>query len=127
VNSTQNQFNAFIAPDESYLIVSSASREDTMGGADYYIVFRAEDDRWSDPIHLGEPVNTPMNAEMSPYVSPDGRFFLFMSARPFPMETLPDTLTWDYLKRFREMPETGNPGIYWMRADFIDQLRPAGF
>jgi hypothetical protein len=127
VNSTQNQFNAFIAPDESYLIISTASREDTMGGADYYVVFRDETDQWSEPIHFGEPVNTPMNTEMSPYVSPDGRFFFFMSARPFPLETLPDTLTWTYLKSFREMPETGNPGIYWMRADFIEGLRPEGF
>ena len=127
VNSTANQFNAFIAPDESYLIISTGSREDTFGGTDYYVVFRSEDDRWSGPINMGEAVNTALNGEMSPYVSPDGRFFFFMSNRPFPMEELPSALTWDYLKGFRDLPESGNPGIYWMDARFIQELRPEGF
>lgn len=127
VNSTSNQYNAFIAPDESYLIMSTGGREDTYGGSDYYVVFRDEGDRWSDPINLGDRVNTATNGEMSPYVSPDDRFFFFMSNRPFPLTTLPDTLTWTYLRGFRDLPETGNPGIYWMDASFIRDLRPEGF
>ena len=127
VNSTPNQFNAFISPDESYLILCTGAREDTMGGTDYYIVFRTPDDRWSGPINMGKKVNTPMAGEFSPYVSPDGRYFFFMSTRPFPMESIPDSLTWDYLRGFRQMPETGNAGIYWMDASFIEELRPPGF
>jgi hypothetical protein len=127
VNSTRNQFNAFIAPDESYLILCSGDRDDTLGGADYYVTFRRGDDGWSGPINLGDVVNTPMAGEFSPYVSPDGRFFFFMSTRPFPVDNLPDTLTWAYLKRFRQLPETGNAGIYWMDASFIQELRPEGF
>jgi len=127
VNSTANQFNAFIAPDESYLIISTGSRDDSFGGSDYYIVFRDEADRWSEPVNMGGTVNTALNGEMSPYVSPDGRFFFFMTNRPFPMESLPDTLTWEYLKDFRDMPQTGNPGIFWMDAGFIQDLRPEGF
>ena len=127
VNSTPNQFNAFIAPDESYLVLCTGSRQDTFGGTDYYVVFRSEDDRWSGPINLGEAVNTPAAGEFSPYVSPDGRYFFFMSTRRFPLEDLPDTLTWAYLKGFRQLPETGNAGIYWMDAGFIRELRPEGF
>jgi len=127
VNSTSNQFNAFIAPDESYLILCTGDRDDTFGGTDYYVTFRSSDDRWSGPINMGEAVNTPMTAEFSPYVSPDGRYFFFMSTRRFPLESLPDTLTWDYLRQFRHMPETGNAGIYWMDASFIEELRPEGF
>ncbi len=127
VNSTSSQYNAFIAPDESYLILCTGERDDTRGGADYYVTFRSPDDRWSGPINMGEVVNTPRAAEFSPYVSPDGRYFFFMSTRPMDPEKLPDTLTWEYLKGFREMPETGNPGIYWMDASFIQELRPQGF
>jgi hypothetical protein len=72
-------------------------------------------------------VNTPGDGEFSPYVSPDGRYFFFMSTRQFPRDELPDTLTWDYLRQFRQMPETGNAGIYWMDAGFIQALRPEGF
>jgi hypothetical protein len=127
VNSTANQFNAFIAPDESYLILCTGDRGDTLGGVDYYVTFRRGDDEWSGPINLGEAVNTPLGGEFSPYVSPDGRYFFFMSTRPFPTESLPDTLTWAYLKRFRQLPETGNAGIYWVDASFIQDLRPEGF
>jgi len=127
VNSVPNQFNAFIAPDESYLILCTGDREDTLGGTDYYVTFRSEDDLWSGPINLGPEVNTPQNGEFSPYVSPDGRYFFFMSTRRFPLADLPDTLTWDYLRGFREMPETGNAGIYWVEAGFIERLRPPGF
>lgn len=127
VNSTSNQFNAFISPDESYLILCTGDREDTMGGTDYYVVFRSQDDRWSAPINMGEVVNTSLSGEFSPYVSPDGRYFFFMSTRPFPLERLPDTLTWEFLKGFRQRPETGNAGIYWVDAGFIDALRPEGF
>jgi hypothetical protein len=127
VNSTRNQYNAFIAPDESYLILCTGDRDDTLGGTDYYVTFRSEDDRWSGPINMGEAANTSMDGEFSPYVSPDGRYFFFMSTRRLPLEDLPDTITWEYLKRFRQMPETGNAGIYWMDAGFIEALRPEGF
>lgn len=127
VNSTTNQFNAFIAPDESYIIVCTGDRDDTLGGVDYYVSFRNEDDAWTGPFNLGPSINTPGNADFSPYVSPDGRFFFFMAARPFDLETLPSILTADYLDRFRQLPETGNPGIYWVDASFIQELRPEGF
>ena len=127
VNATPNQFNAFIAPDESYLILCTGGLEDSYGGTDYYVTFRSADDRWSGPINLGEIVNTPGSAEMSPYVSPDGRYFFFMSPRWFPREEIPESLSWEYLSQFRQMPETGNPGIYWMDAGFIEALRPEGF
>jgi len=127
VNSTSNQFNAFIAPDESYMILCTGNRDDTVGGTDYYVTFRNNADEWSGPINLGDQVNTPFAGEFSPYVSPDGRFLFFMSIRPFPMETLPDTLTWEYLRGFRQLPETGNAGIYWIDASFIEELRPDGF
>jgi hypothetical protein len=127
VNSTSNQFNAFIAPDESYLVLCTGDRGDTLGGTDYYVTFRSADDRWSGPINMGPMVNTPGDGEFSPYVSPDGRYFFFMSTRQFPRDELPDTLTWDYLRQFRQMPETGNAGIYWMDAGFIQALRPEGF
>lgn len=127
VNSTANQFNAFISPDESYLILCTGDRDDTLGGTDYYVTFRSESDEWSGPINLGAPVNSPRNAEFSPYVSPDGRFLFFMATRPYPIEELPDTLTADHLQGLLRFPITGNPGIYWVDASFIEELRPEGF
>lgn len=124
VNSTPNQFNAFISPDESYLILCTGSREDSYGGTDYYVSFRNPDDTWTGPINMGEKVNTPGDAEFSPYVSPDGEYLFFMSARRLPDSEIPASLDADFLRNFRMGPESGNAGIYWMRADFIEALRP---
>jgi hypothetical protein len=124
VNSTSSQFNAFIAPDESYLILCTGGRDDSRGGTDYYVVFRNPDDTWSEPVNMGDRVNTASDGEYSPYVSPDGRFFFFMATRPRPEPEIPDTLTRDFLLRYRTEPGSGNAAIYWIDARFIERLRP---
>ena len=123
VNSTNNQFNAFIAADESYIIVGVAGRADSYGGADYYISFRDQDDNWTGPINMGDVVNMPQGAEWSPYVSRDGRYFFFMSTRNMPAESYPERFTAEYLHGLHNQPNNGNPGIYWMDAGFIQELR----
>ena len=123
VNSTGAQYNAFVAPDESYLIVCTAGREDTVGGSDYYVVFRDSDDNWSEPINLGAEINTP-GGEWSPYVSPDGRYFFFMSTRPTAPEGLPASLTRDVLKEIHNRSPNGDAAIYWIDASVIEDLRP---
>jgi hypothetical protein len=124
VNSTTLQFNAFIAPDESYLILSTIGRADSRGSADYYIVFRSEDDAWSEPVNMGDEINTPRGGEWSPYVSPDGKYFFFMSSRRRPPGTYPAQLTYDFLVEVYEGPQNGNANIYWVDASFIEDLRP---
>ncbi|UCD23716.1 MAG: PD40 domain-containing protein [Gemmatimonadota bacterium] len=123
VNSTTQQYNAFIAPDESYIIVPVSGREDSHGGTDYYIVFRSEDDQWSEPINLGDRVNTADGREFSPYVSPDGKYFFFMAVRRTPWDQVPDTLTMDYVRDRYMSSENGQSDIYWVDAGFIEELR----
>jgi Tol biopolymer transport system component len=127
VNSTTSQFNAFISPDEDYLILCTGDRDDTLGGTDYYVVFRSGEDVWSEPINLGSAVNTPGAGEYSPYVSPDGRYLFFMSTRPMPEDRIPAELSRDFLVRYRAGPESGNAGIYWISTDVIEELRPSEF
>jgi ketosteroid isomerase-like protein len=119
VNSGASQFNAFVAPDESYLIVPIVGRPDSIGGCDYYVVFREPDDRWSDPINLGDTINTPGSQEFSPYVSPDGKYFFFMSSR----FTRPERLTYSVLRDLRGRPGNGNPDTWWVDAKVVTSLR----
>lgn len=124
INSTATQYNAFIAPDESYMIVSVFGREDGLGGSDYYVVFRNQDDSWSGPVNLGERINLPQGAEWSSYVSPDGRYLFFMSTRRMPPAEFPTTLSVDFLRQVFQTPRNGNPSIYWVDAGFLRELRP---
>ena len=54
-------------------------RPDSAGGGDLYISYQ-QDSAWTQARSLGPKVNGPA-LEISPYLSPDGRYFLFSSAR----------------------------------------------
>lgn len=125
VNAAPAQFNAFVAADESYLIVPMFGREDSLGGTDYYICFRSEDDTWSEPINMGPKVNSEDRLEYSPYVTPDGKYFFFMTARSAEGEDAqPEALTADWLRQSQASGRVGMPAIWWMDASFIEELRP---
>ena len=61
--------------------------------------FRTVGEGWSEPINLGDRVNTAAD-EYIPSVTPDGRYFLFTSN------------------------VSGNREIYWMDSGLIEELRP---
>ncbi|GET21541.1 TolB family protein [Prolixibacter denitrificans] len=58
VNTDGYEFNAFIAPDESYLIFSSFGRKDGNGGGDLYIAFRGSDGKWQTAQNMGPEINS---------------------------------------------------------------------
>lgn len=69
-------FPVYISPEESYLIFDS-NIEEGFGGLDLYISFKTKDDKWGDPINMGNKINT-KTTERFPMVSPDGKYFFFM-------------------------------------------------
>ncbi len=72
-------YSPFIAPDESYMIFTSNRPGSLDGSGDLYVSFRNNsDDTWSEPVNLGEPINTP-GQESSPGVSPDGKYLFYTS------------------------------------------------
>lgn len=121
VNCGTNRFNAFIAPDESYIIVPAVGMEDAFDGVDYYIVYRDKNDQWSEPVNMGEAINADNPGGWSPYVSPDGKFFFFMATRTTEIEQ-PD---WNYEKlvNLYNSPNNGNADIYWISSQLISKLK----
>lgn len=128
VNCGRNHYNAFIDPDERYIIVPVIGRDDSYGSTDYYIVFRDENDRWSEPINMGSVINTASGREYSPYVSPDGHYFFFMTSRLKNVyEGANFLFTFQELKNNYSQPRNGNADIFWVDPGFIDELRPDGW
>ncbi|MBN1271966.1 MAG: PD40 domain-containing protein [Candidatus Aminicenantes bacterium] len=126
VNGRGSPFNAFIAPDESYLVscVAGMDGEENAGTSRYYVFFRNEDDTWTEAVDMGEPVNGEGFNAISPGISPDGRFFFFASNRKAPDEELfGRPLTLSRFKEIHAMPRNGKSDIYWMDAAVIQQLR----
>ena len=127
VNCGRAQYNAFIAPDESYIIVPVFGREDSRGQTDYYIVFRNSDDTWSEPVNMGETINTKANEEYSPFVSRDGKYFFFMSPGRNSDAFRPgEQMTYTKLLELHNRPGSGNPSVYWVDAKIIENLKPKG-
>ncbi|MFC1725663.1 TolB family protein [candidate division KSB1 bacterium] len=98
INSDKNDWDSFIAPDESYIIFSSQNRENTMGGQDLYISYRKSDGSWSKAKNMGERINSE-SGEICPSVSLDGKYFFFTSRR------------------------RGKADIFWIDAKIIDELK----
>ena len=125
INTGTARFNAFIDPDERFLIVPVFGRSDSHGATDYYVCFRNDNNTWTEAINLGEKINTQSGLEYSPYISPDGQYFFFMASRLPPKSTAPfSELSVSVLHRLHNEPQNGNPDIWWVEASFIMALKP---
>lgn len=81
VNSNEADQDPYIAPDSSYLIVCLTGREDSLGSYDLYVSFPQDDGDWSEPVNLGQGINS-AGPEFRPYVSPDGKYLFFTALSP---------------------------------------------
>lgn len=121
VNIGRARYNAFVAADESYIIVPAIGMPDSFGGTDYYITFRDSLDNWSLPINMGAKINSSNPREWSASISSDGKYLFFMSAR-MNNNTI-DELSYKTLQDFHNSPQNGNTDIYWISSTVIDELR----
>ena len=79
INSGNQDLGPFIFPDGSGLLFYS-SRPGGLGEADLYVAFRKNDTAWSDPVHLGEKINSKFY-DWAATVTPDGKYIVFSSSR----------------------------------------------
>lgn len=120
VNSPGPDYNALIAPDESFLIFGSV-REGDVGGGDLHIAFRDEDGSWLPARNMGDPINS-TTLDYCPALSPDGRL-LFFTSRRVPEEHGRPT-TYPALDAALRGPFNGSSNLWWVDAAIIDTLRP---
>nr|WP_298930910.1 hypothetical protein [uncultured Allomuricauda sp.] len=79
MNSQKLEGDAFVAPDESYLIFAGFERHQNLGKSDLYISFN-KNDVWSSPIWLGDDINSE-GYDGSPFVTQNGNYLIFTSSR----------------------------------------------
>ncbi len=98
VNSAGFEGDTLVAPDESYVIVST-SRDPGNPQADLFLSFRGPDGTWTPLAKLDASVSSPSSGENCQMFSPDGRYLFF----------------------------TRDGDIYWVDAAIIERTKKAGY
>jgi len=94
INIKSYEADVFIAPDESYIIYSTA-RRNGYGKRDLNISFKDENGNWIKSINMGEKINSKGN-ELCPFVTKDGKYFFY----------------------------TSKQDIYWVSTEILNELNP---
>jgi len=110
INSPGNEVEAYIAPDESYMIFAASGRPGGHGSYDLYVSSN-EQGRWTSPRNLGTPINS-SGWEFGMKVSPDGRYVFYTSSRDAWDRPLGTRLTYDQLEARLRAPGNGRFDIY---------------
>jgi tetratricopeptide (TPR) repeat protein len=114
INSDYYEVDPFVAPDGSYLLFGS-DRPGGYGLMDLYIIFRREDDSWTNPINTGPELN-PFCIPTRMSITPDGKYFFFPSRHDTDVPKGEDVVS-------SNIEKWGDYDVYWMGTGFINDLR----
>jgi hypothetical protein len=120
-------FNAFVSPQEDFLITCALKIDSTNVDQDYYISFKKHNGEWSDLVKFGPEINAPGDNANSAYVSPDGKYLFFSSSRRDPAKTeFKSGTTLRTIINSKSEPGYGSSAIYWVDAKIIVQRTTSG-
>ena len=118
VNSILYEFNAFVSPDDSYIIFTSYGREDDLGGGDLYISKKDAKGEWLPTKNLGTKINS-KGLDYCPFVSFDKKSFFFTSDRNKLQKSYQHRLNLEgFLKEIGQL-QNGKGNIYQIDADEV--------
>jgi len=110
----------YISSDENILMFQ-ANQDEGMGENDIYICFKKERKLWTDPILLGPKVNTGYN-DFGASLSPDGRYLFYSSYKGLDPKAFAAESYAELMKAYKN-PKNGYATLYWIKADFIQNLK----
>jgi Tol biopolymer transport system component len=112
INGPFDEFEPYIAPDESFLIFMASGRPDGLGGFDLYISYN-RNGHWTKAQNLGAPINSAAD-DLSPKITPDGKYFFWTSARSVIDGPKTGRWTLQELSRAYHSPQNGLGDIYYI-------------
>lgn len=80
INSAGHEFNAYISPEENYIIFTSYNRKGGFGSGDLYLSFRNEAGEWTEAVNMGEDYNS-KSMDYCPFVDVRSNTLYFTSKR----------------------------------------------
>jgi Tol biopolymer transport system component len=118
LNDGRYTLEAFVAPDESYILLGSFAL-DSLGNADLYISYN-NNGKWSKTVNLGPAINTRAR-DYSPRISPDGKYLIFSSEKGFPIDKHDQPMTYDDFMQKTRGTFNGLGNIYRVPMDYVLQ------
>src|SRR5438477_2233739 len=113
INSKGYEFNAFIDPDEQFIIFSSYGRADDLGKGDLYISVK-KNGQWQEAVNLAKNINS-SSLDYCPFVTWDKKYLFFTSSRTNYKSPFTKKQTAAELRKGLQGPGNGLDDIYWVR------------
>ncbi len=118
INTRLYEFNAFVSPDETYILFTGYGRRDDMGGGDLYLSIKDAQGNWKPARNL-KALNS-RQLDYCPYVSPDGKALYFTSERhQLPTSFVTEAVTFKSIQSIYSNPLNGTGNIYWVNFQKI--------
>jgi Tol biopolymer transport system component len=114
VNTQHGEFNAFVDPDEQFILFTSDGRADDKGKGDIYISKKDKTDNWLPATHLPGAINS-TSLDYCPYVTPDKKYLIFTSNRLRKEWYNEKAATYAELDDLLSGPGNGQDDIYWVK------------
>ena len=114
VNTKTYEYNAYVSPDESFLIFGSYGRKGSLGKGDLYISFN-KNGTWKEAVSLGNLVNS-NQIDYCPFVSFDKKYFFFTSEKST-IKPMYEKMSMDKLKEVINNGSNGTSKIYYLSFD----------
>ncbi|QEM11253.1 PD40 domain-containing protein [Mucilaginibacter rubeus] len=114
VNTKYDEFNAFIDPDEQFIIFSCYGRADDLGHGDLYISHKDKSGNWLPAKHLPAPINSTA-LDYCPFISADKKHLIFTSNRVNNQLNNGQAKTYRQLQALLNSPGNGWDDIYWVK------------
>lgn len=113
INSKGFEFNAFIDPDEQFLLFTADARAEGLGRGDIYMSKKDANGNWLPARHLAPPINSKYQ-DYCPYVTPDKKFFFFSSNRSINKPPFGQIQNYKAISARLNGAGNGLDDIYWM-------------
>lgn len=117
VNSKTYEFNAFVSPDESFILFTSYGRSDDAGGGDLYMSKKDENGNWGKAKNM-RLLNSD-KLDYCPFVSFDKKMLFFTSEKHSLQKSFETPTKLDRLIQSFTTPLNGGGNIYWIEFDEI--------
>jgi hypothetical protein len=118
INSKGYEFNAFVDPDEQYILFTAYGRSDDKGHGDLYLSVK-KDGQWQPAVNLAN-INS-VSLDYCPFVTWDKKYLFFTSSRASYKSPFDKKQSTSDLKKGLSNAGNGLDDIYWVRFDNILQ------